>query len=1053
MPERFLRKTMLKPRALTPAPSHEDIFIQRYEWLLSWALKLTDQDREQAEDLLHDAYIQFTFTRPEIQAIQNVEAYLYGMLRFMRLSQIRRANRSPVRPPSIVEYDSAELGLRAFDPQAQIQVQDELRRVCHYACQRKETSKAGSVLILRFFHGYYPNEIAQILKCTRPAISKWERIARLEARVFLDNPAALTFLQAAPTMEDAQIGYTRTTKDFLHELREAVFRSKHHECPSNKELVSFYRSDTDAGVEPEVLAHLVSCQGCLDTVNKTLGLPLLAERYPTDTLGKDMNAKGGGPKGGPSGGGGSATGDGGRSGRSWQRRSRQVFEHRPKELCISVNGYIQGSQKISSEVMEQSLMIDLSEPIGFVEIISEQGIRLLFQVVDLPPTGPAEQNAHIDLSDGRTLEATLNFGGPWPALHVVYTDPTFNIEGQSEEIKTGSIEAEVQIRGSHPTLMEGATGELQSPTFQGPRSPDDRFNLLRTVWALAIGLARRAKTIARWPLNIGVLTRPGTVTLVIAFVLIAALMLLQLRRSAPPLSAADLLQRSSAAEDAIAARTDTVLHRTINLEEKSSDGALIAKRKIEVWASAERGITARRLYDERGALIGGDWRRSDGVQTLFHHGQRPQLQLAPEKRGGESLLSFDSVWQLDPTAKEFTSLIGEAAVTHLDERPNAYVITYETTRVQDDNASNREPFRSRATASLIKATLVLSRPDLHAVEQTLVVKLGTDVREYHFIEASSERPAAGAVAPSVFEPEKELVSAAEPDTRNSKAEATTPTTAPQPVTPVFATADLEVEVLGLLSQAGADMGEQVNVTRTPAGRLEVQGIVETDQRKAEIVRALGAVIKNSAVTVNISTVAEAVKRQPQKANPSGNVIIERPDTVGSSMAVDSELRRYFVAKGFSGNQLDEEIRQFASRTLGHSHQTLRHAWALKGLADRFSADELRSLDAPARSKWLFMIRQHAQALQQETVTLRRELAPLFPGASSDEGSAGIEIGSDSDLVRAIERLFDLCSEQERTVRSAFTISTDPSNAPAIRTQHFWRSLKSAERLAAQIRRE
>ncbi len=206
MPERFLRKTMLKPRALTPAPSHEDIFIQRYEWLLSWALKLTDQDREQAEDLLHDAYIQFTFTRPEIQAIQNVEAYLYGMLRFMRLSQIRRANRSPVRPPSIVEYDSAELGLRAFDPQAQIQVQDELRRVCHYACQRKETSKAGSVLILRFFHGYYPNEIAQILKCTRPAISKWERIARLEARVFLDNPAALTFLQAAPTMEDAQIG-------------------------------------------------------------------------------------------------------------------------------------------------------------------------------------------------------------------------------------------------------------------------------------------------------------------------------------------------------------------------------------------------------------------------------------------------------------------------------------------------------------------------------------------------------------------------------------------------------------------------------------------------------------------------------------------------------------------------------------------------------------------------------------------------------------------------------------------------------------------------------
>src|SRR5260370_27557473 len=109
----------------------------------------------------------------------------------------------------------------------------------------------------------------------------------------------------------------------------------------------------------------------------------------------------------------------------------------------------------------------------------------------------------------------------------------------------------------------------------------------------------------------------------------------------------------------------------INREGRWGGGAVIARRKIEVWASAERGITARRLYDERGALIGGDWRRSDGVQTLYHHGQRPQLQLAPEKRGAESLLSSDGICQLDPTAKEFTSLIGAVAVTHLHERPHA----------------------------------------------------------------------------------------------------------------------------------------------------------------------------------------------------------------------------------------------------------------------------------------------------------------------------------------------------------------------------------------------
>jgi len=60
----------------------------------------------------------------------------------------------------------AETGLRTIDPRDQIQVHDELRRVYQYACARKETSKAGSVLILRFFHGYYPSEIAKLLRLT-----------------------------------------------------------------------------------------------------------------------------------------------------------------------------------------------------------------------------------------------------------------------------------------------------------------------------------------------------------------------------------------------------------------------------------------------------------------------------------------------------------------------------------------------------------------------------------------------------------------------------------------------------------------------------------------------------------------------------------------------------------------------------------------------------------------------------------------------------------------------------------------------------------------------
>src|SRR6266851_6525632 len=153
----------------SPAPElarHEELFAQRYEQLHSWALHLTE-DAAQAEDLLHDAFIEFTITRPDLGSIRHLDNYLYGVLRVLHLSQIRRSARHRLQQLSIVEYDSAEIGLRMVDPRDQIKVQEDLRAICQYACIRKETSKAGSILILRFFHGYYPSEIVRIVQRSR----------------------------------------------------------------------------------------------------------------------------------------------------------------------------------------------------------------------------------------------------------------------------------------------------------------------------------------------------------------------------------------------------------------------------------------------------------------------------------------------------------------------------------------------------------------------------------------------------------------------------------------------------------------------------------------------------------------------------------------------------------------------------------------------------------------------------------------------------------------------------------------------------------------------
>src|SRR5438105_15424601 len=113
---------------------HEDVFLARYGSLRAWALRLTEGDAVRAEDLVHDAFVQFTLTRPELSRVRNIDGYLYTMLRNLHVSQMRRERRRQGPPLAVVEYDSAAVVLRAADPRARVRVQDDLGQVCRYAC-------------------------------------------------------------------------------------------------------------------------------------------------------------------------------------------------------------------------------------------------------------------------------------------------------------------------------------------------------------------------------------------------------------------------------------------------------------------------------------------------------------------------------------------------------------------------------------------------------------------------------------------------------------------------------------------------------------------------------------------------------------------------------------------------------------------------------------------------------------------------------------------------------------------------------------------------------
>src|SRR6266699_2558293 len=228
---------MLKPRRISA--SHRDAFMERYKGLHAWALQMTANDQALAEDLLHDLFILFTLNQPDLQRIENLDNYLYACLRNLHISQLGRTTRGRFEQLSIVEYDSARLGLHAVaHGRDWIQAQDELRRICHYANARKATANAASVLILRFFHGYYPSEIAKVIRATRAAVNKRLLAARVEAKAYLEHSKSLAFMSgqnetAPPEVFPAK--FARTPVDFLLELQETIFQSRPGECLNREE--------------------------------------------------------------------------------------------------------------------------------------------------------------------------------------------------------------------------------------------------------------------------------------------------------------------------------------------------------------------------------------------------------------------------------------------------------------------------------------------------------------------------------------------------------------------------------------------------------------------------------------------------------------------------------------------------------------------------------------------------------------------------------------------------------------------------------------------------
>jgi RNA polymerase sigma factor (sigma-70 family) len=1026
-----------------PAPSQEVFesqeaaFIKHYDWLIRWALQFTHNDRARAEDLVQEVFAQFAFAQTDLSAVQNVPAYLYTTLRNTHVSAVRLAGRSHSQSPSIVEFSIADAALGASDPHSLYQTQDQLRRVCQYACIRKQSSRAGSALILRYFYGYHISEAAAVLGGTSEAVRQSLTFARNEARLFLEDPGALKLIDKTQAgAPESHSGSVCAADELLAGLRRTIFRSCQGECVTCESLRDLYIKGHIAGVDNPTLAHIVSCSQCLDGVNRILGLPLLIERHPADALGPNNNWRGG------SGGGTAGTG----KTLHWprrkkrteeevsdsfllrcRRRARELFEHYPAELRVSVNGHVLGSHSVNSETSQLRLDITISEPLSFIEVMSEENARLLVMTVEPPPDGEPMQMRRVGLSEGRHLEVTLRHGHPWPMLEVVYHDPSFTAPTPISSVDVDKL-WEPRAAPVRPVVHEvvSRSGQVRSNVAV----PDG------TRQAVLLDSLRGLRLFSRpfW-------YRPSFITAVVSLLLVGVILLARMN-VAPSITAANLLEKASGAESAMAVNSELAIHRVIDLEERRRTAPnVITKSRIEVWRDGKRNLTVRRVYNENGTLIAAEFSRNHSTgsgsssRMVYRSDRGPQFE-SSDRDSREAIDNLE-LWKLELSATDFAEIIAQADTARVSEDADVYVISYGGTEA--------------AGGSIVQATLTLRKSDLHAVGQTLRLHRGDETFDYRFAEVSFERPPLRDIAPGTFELDRELSRSIVDEVVTPKPEGGTSKPSPS-ITPssIVASPALEMELVYLLDRFRLRFGDQVNLVRASDGALEVNGVVDTDDTRKEILRALSAVINHPAVRVRISTAAEVLARRQQQ--PPDRTVQREFAGSDEAIPVYQDLRGYFsrgqVRGGVAQSGVDQAVRDFAERVISQSRRAVSHALELKQLSSRFSPAQLDTLHPSTRTRWLTLVRGHAEALRQEIAFLRGELQPIFFRGGIETET--VELSDNADLTSAIDRVYKLVLANDELIRSGFAASSDAATSPAVKSPGFQVSLARSEKFAARI---
>jgi len=951
-----MEKTRIKSRSRRVGVDPESLLESYYPQLLKWGAVLTRGDEGMAQDIVHDLCLHFTFAKPDLSAVVNLDGYLYTCLRNIYLSAITRFSREATQFVSVAEFDSIHFALSTSSSEGLLQRQNDLRRICSYTVWRKQSSKSASYLILLFFHGYCRREVAEIACLPIAAIYNKLKIAREEVKSYLEDSGKLRIAtRELPPEPDLRLSPVSSVELFS-EFRQMILQASSAECMPAETLINLYLSGNAKPISCSLLSHIVSCARCLILIDRHFQRPTLEDREPPEDFGSRIEQKSTN----------ASTLD--KSYRTMMRsvhkQKQRVYEHRPKTISIAVNGKISAFHDVQGERSALSSRIEYPEGAQFVEVFTEQRVRLaLLPIGERPPQGSSVCTQRVALSDDRWLELTITFDGLGLQSEVTYFDPALAVAMAEDEVDEGldilaqpntELPANVGLSAKPPSVMAGLMEYLRGMMLPLP-----------VAWAVVL-------------------------------VCISVTGFLAYRYYRAPLNASDVLNRSVRIETADF--QGQAAHQMLRLEEAATDGHVLSTATIDVWKEGGTGRYMRRLYNDQHRLIAAEWRAKDGLVGSY--------QALGDDRSSEEdrALAASAAWRQDLSARSFRNLAdSQVQIRALGDN---YELTITSAR--------------GSQIHLTSATLVLDHM-LRPIREILRVRDDSTAHELRLVQTDFERRPASSVPDSVFDPTDLQPNAAgdigrEPrllGPRNEGIIADVPLV------------ETQIAALFQLSKLGADAGEPIEVTRTRDRRISVSGTVADDSRRQQISLALASLPDHQLLEIRLMSQHDLRMPVPglRSKSPALTSVYDFAQTDPPAVAV---LRKHFGEKGWAGERIDSAVAQFSQDALGHTQLALQHAYALNRLGSAFTPVELESVDPASERQWAEMAVRHASALETELRGLDEQLTQIAPAGGNlnqgnvDQLDAGhIRINNPGDFARAASQLLRQTQNLNRCVGDFF----------------------------------